>query len=173
MQQQMFKEPPAGIRIRQRPGWCSRELWETLTGLVEDGRLAVDVQFSRAERKRLRKKKQIKPSVWAEKHRVLVKSRLPGLWKNSVTPYLVGIMDVMALPFVREVCICKAPQTGVSEATMNFIGSRIDLAAGDVLYTFPDQKLTNENFEDRIQPMIKNSARLRSYLTGGKSYNFV
>jgi len=168
MQQQMFKEPPAGIRIRQRPGWCSRELWETLTGLVEDGRLAVDVQFSRAERKRLRKKKQIKPSVWAEKHRVLVKSRLPGLWKNSVTPYLVGIMDVMALPFVREVCICKAPQTGVSEATMNFIGSRIDLAAGDVLYTFPDQKLTNENFEDRIQPMIKNSARLRSYLTGGK-----
>lgn len=168
MQQQIFKDPRPGIRVRRRPGWCSRSLWETLTGLVDGGRLAVDVQFSKAERKRLRKKKQIKPSVWAEKHRVLVKSRLPGLWKNDVTPYLVGIMDVMALPYVREVCICKAPQTGVSEATMNFIGSRIDLAAGDVLYTFPDQKLTNENFDDRIQPMIKNSARLRSYLTGGK-----
>jgi phage terminase large subunit GpA-like protein len=63
--------------------------------------------------------------VWAEKHRVLVTSRLPGLWKNDVTPYLVGIMDVMALPFVWDVCICKAPQTGVSEATMNFIGFRI------------------------------------------------
>ncbi len=70
---------------------------------------------------------------------------------------------------VRPGCLyLQGPQTGVSEATMNFIGSRIDLAAGDVLYTFPDQKLTNENFEDRIQPMIKNSARLRSYLTGGK-----
>ena len=155
--------------VRQRPAWCSASLWETVTGLSDNGRVAVDVQFSKAERKRLRKKKQIKPSVWSEKHRVLVKSRLPGLWKNDVTPYLVGIMDVMALPYVREVCICKAPQTGVSEATMNFIGSRIDLAPGDVLYTFPDQKLTNENFADRLQPMIQNSVRLRSYMLGGKN----
>src|SRR6056297_2737781 len=117
MQKQIFKEDPPGIRIRKRPAWCSGQLWETLSGLHDDGRVAVDVQFSKAERKRLRKKKQIKPSAWAEKHRILVKSRLPGLWKNNVTPYLVGIMDVMARPFVREVCICKAPQTGVSEAT--------------------------------------------------------
>ena len=78
-------------------------------------------------------------------------------------------MDAAALPYVREMVICKAPQTGVSEAIMNFIGSRVDLAPGDVLYTFPDQKLTNENFEDRLHDMFLKSLRLRSFLTGNKN----
>ncbi|MCG8639163.1 MAG: phage terminase large subunit family protein [Desulfobacterales bacterium] len=165
---ELFEKEKPGIRIDKRPKWCSKDLWQTLCGLMENGMLAVDVQFSKAERKRLRKRKQINPSVWAEKNRVLVKSRLPGQWKNDVTPYLVGIMDIWALPFVRESSICKGPQTGVSEAAMNFLGSRIDLAPGDVLYTFPNEKLTNENFEDRLHDLIKRSVRLRSYMTGNK-----
>ena len=160
-------EEKKGIRVKQ-PKWISRSLWKTLSGLMNEGMLECDIQFSKAERKRLRKRKQIPPSKWAELYRVLVKSRYPGAWKNDLTPYLVGIMDTAALPYVREMVICKAPQTGVSEAIMNFIGSRVDLAPGDVLYTFPDQKLTNENFEDRLHDMFRKSMRLRSYLTGNK-----
>lgn len=161
---QLF-EDKTGIHVK-RPKWCSEDLWRTLTGLMVGGVLAVNVIFSRAERKILRKRKQIKPSIWSEKHRVLVKSVLPGLWKNSVTPYLVGIMDAAALAFVREIITCKAPQTGVSEVINNFIGSRIDLAPGDVLCTYPDESTAKTNFKDRVGPMITNSVRLRSYLTG-------
>ncbi|CCK81221.1 terminase gpA endonuclease subunit [Desulfobacula toluolica] len=160
----LFKEKEE-IRVK-RPAWCSRELWQTLTGLMIEGVLSVNVAFSRAERKVLRKRKQIKPSVWSEKHRVLVKSVLPGLWKNSVTPYSVGIMDAAALPFVREIIVCKSPQTGISEVAHSFIGSRIDLAPGDILYTYPDEKTSNDNAKDRVTPMLQNSVRLRSYLTG-------
>ncbi|MCG8634207.1 MAG: phage terminase large subunit family protein, partial [Desulfobacterales bacterium] len=161
---QIFEEKE-GIRTK-RPAWCSQELWQTLTDLMDGESLEVNVTFSRAERKVLRKRKQIKPSLWAEKHRVLVKSVLPGLWKNSVTPYLVGIMDAAALPFVRELIICKAPQTGVTEGIHNFIGSRVDLAAGDVLYVYPDEKTARDNAKDRVIPMLTNSVRLRSFLTG-------
>jgi len=122
--------------------------------------------FSRPERRRLRKRKQVLPSVWSEKHRVVIKSVLPGAWKNSVTPYLVGIMDAGARPFVREVITCKAPQTGVSECINNFIGSRVDMAPGDWLCTYPDESTTKTNFKDRVIPMFKNSVRLRSFLTG-------
>ena len=160
----LFKEKEE-IRVK-RPKWCSEDLWQTLTGLMVGGILTVNVAFSKAERKILRKRKQIKPSVWSEKHRVLVKSVLPGLWKNSVTPYLVGIVDAAALPYIREIIICKAPQTGVSEIAHNFVGSRIDLAPGDVLYTFPEENTARGNAKDRVTPMILNSVRLRSYLTG-------
>ncbi|MCP3941686.1 MAG: terminase [Desulfobacteraceae bacterium] len=161
---QLFEDKKE-IRVT-KPRWCSEQLWQTLTDAMVKGKLLVNVVFSRTERKILRKRKQIKPSVWSEKHRVLVKSVLPGLWKNSVTPYLVGIMDAAARAFVREIITCKAPQTGVSEVINNFIGSRIDMAPGDVLCTYPDENTAKTNFKDRVLPMITNSVRLRSYLTG-------
>ncbi|EMS79186.1 terminase gpA endonuclease subunit [Desulfotignum phosphitoxidans] len=166
---QLFKnteKDPSVFQVPGRPAWCPESLWATLVGLMDTGRLKTLVQFSKAERRVLKKRRQIPPSVWAEKHRVLVKSVLPGLWKNSVTPYLVGIMDAAALPFVREVIVCKAPQTGVSEGAHNFIMSRVDMAPGDVLYVFPDESTARGNAKDRVTPALVNSTRLRSYLTG-------
>jgi phage terminase large subunit GpA-like protein len=162
-------EEKQGIEIHGRPAWMSPDLWQTLTSVMSDGRLDVGVVFSKAERKRLRKKKPVMPSIWSEDHRVLIKSVLPGAWRNSVTPYLVGIMDTAARPFVREITTCKAPQTGVSECINNFIGWTADRAPGDWLCTYPDETTSNTNFKDRIGPMMKNSVRLRSYLTGNKN----
>ena len=111
---QLFKDSKV-IRIKSKPAWCSDELWQTLVDAMGDRLCVVEFSFSKAERKVMRKRKPIKVSVWAEKHRVLTMSALPGIWKNSVTPYLVGIMDATGLPFVHEINICKTPQTGVSE----------------------------------------------------------
>lgn len=146
----------------------SDELWDTLTRVMDTGRLGVEFSFSKAERKVLRKKKPIKVSEWAEKHRILTMSALPGIWHNDVTPYLVGIMDAAALPFVREITICKTPQTGGSEGVHNFVGYCIDRAAGPVLYVYPDEKTAGENSKDRVLPMINASPRLRSYFTGAE-----
>jgi len=161
---QLFKDKD---RIElTRPVWCSADLWDTLESVMEKDQLSGEISFTRAEKKVLRKRKPIKVSDWSEKHRVLTMSVLPGIWHNDVTPYLIGIMDALALAYVREGNICKTPQTGGSEAIHNFVGSRIDRAPGPVLYIYPDEKTGVENIKDRIIPMIQASPRLKSYLTG-------
>ncbi len=119
-----------------------------------------------AERKVMYKPRQIPTSEWAEKHRVLVKSVLPGGWKNSNAPYLTGIMDAAVAPYVETVILCKTPQIGGTEVMHNFAGRCIDVDPGDILYVFPDDKVARENAKDRILPMITSSARLRRYRTG-------
>jgi len=160
----LFKDKEK-IEVRQ-PVWCGDDLWESLVQVMEKDSLQVEFFFSRAEKKVLRKRKPIKVSDWAGKYRVLTMSVLPGIWHNDITPYLIGIMDAAALPFVREVNICKTPQTGGSEAVHNFVGYCIDRAPGPVLYVYPDEKTAVENSKDRILPMIEAAPQLRSYFTG-------
>jgi len=161
---QLFKDKNTLI-FSTRPAWCSDDLWQILVNAMGPAGLKVAFCFSRPEKKVLRKHKPIKVSSWAEKHRILTMSVLPGIWHNDVTPYLVGVMDAAALPFVREINICKTPQTGGSEAVHNFVGYCIDRAAGPVLYVYPDEKTAGENSKDRVLPMIQASPRLRSYFT--------
>lgn len=122
--------------------------------------------FSKAERRIFRYKKPIKISAWAEQHRVLQGGSIPGRWQNLFTPYLTGIMDAAASPGIETVIICKSPQTGGSEAGHNLVGWCIDYNPGAVMYVYPDEKTARDNARDRIIPMLTNSPRLRSYLTG-------
>lgn len=161
----LFKESSA-IGSPGQPGWCSDGLWDSVAGGMDQGRRRVKVKFSRAERKIFRKRKSIKVSQWVEKHRVLTMSALPGIWRNEVTPYLVGIMDAAALPFVHEINVCATPQTGKTESAHNFVGYCIDRAPGPVMYIYPDETTGKENMDDRIIPMIMSSPRLRTHLTG-------
>jgi len=124
------------------------------------------LRLTPAERKVWRKRRPIAPSVWAERHRVLTMSSVPGRWKNRTAPYLAGIMDAAAYKSIEEIVVCAAPQTGKSEAVNTFIGYCVDRAPGSVLYIFPDEQTARENSRDRIQPMITASNRLRSYMTG-------
>ena len=160
------------IKPGSRPSYISPDMWSRLFGhrdVAQRGkkaRLRMGVVPCGSERKVCRRRKKIAVSDWAERHRVLTMSALPGKWHNSVTPYLTGIMDTMAAVFVREVVLCKTPQTGGSEATHNFIGYCIDRAPGPVLYVYPDEDTAKENSNDRVLPMIQSSPRLASYLTG-------
>ena len=122
--------------------------------------------FTAPERRIYRKRRKIPVSEWCEKYRVVTMSSLPGKWRNEVTPYLAGIMDASFFPSVETTIICKAPQTGGSEAVNNCIGYAADRAPGPVLYVYPDELTSQENIRDRIQPMFSSSLRLRSFLTG-------
>ncbi len=136
--------------------------------ITREGNIVYVGSFSRGDKKVMRARRAVKPSKWAEDHRILTMSVKNGPWRNEVTPYLVGIMDAAAFPSVRDIDICKAPQTGVSEASHNFVGYSIDRDPGPVLYIYPDEKTAQENSKDRILPMITSSARLQSYLTGAQ-----
>jgi phage terminase large subunit GpA-like protein len=150
------------IKVRA-PAWLPESI---RLQLKEQGQLCYTLQVSDAERKALRKKKPLPVSQWAERHRVLTMSSIPGPWHNRVTPYLQGIMDASVVASIETIIICAAPQTGKSEAAHNFVGHAIDRAPGPVLYVYPDENTARDNSRDRIQPMIQSSARLRSYHTG-------
>ena len=120
---------------------------------------SVHFQFSRGERKIMRRRKPVPVSQWAEKYRIVEMSSIPGKWKNLFTPYLTGIMDAAGTPGVETVIICKSPQTGGSECGHNFVGWCIDRSPGPVMYVFPDEITARENARDRIIPMITGSPR--------------
>lgn len=148
------------------PAWLSPSITRELEERIRAGLPLIRFQFSKGERKVMRRRKPILVSQWAEKYRIVAMSSIPGKWKNLFTPYLVGIMDAAGTPGVETVIICKSPQTGGSEAGHNLVGWCIDRSPGPVMYVFPDEITARENARDRIIPMITGSARLREYMTG-------
>ncbi len=147
------------------PAWLPVSIKDKIT---REGNVVFVGSFSRGDKKVMRARRAVKPSKWAEDHRILTMSVKNGPWRNEVAPYLIGIMDAAAFPSVRDLDICKAPQAGVSEASHNFVGYSIDRDPGPVLYIYPDEKTAQENSKDRILPMITSSVRLKSYLTGAQ-----
>lgn len=140
--------------------------WLPPSLLAIPGEIRHRVSWSDPERKIFRKHKKIPVSVWCERYRNVTMSVLPGRWRNSVTPYLAGIMDASFFLSVRTIIVCKAPQVGMTEAALNCIGYAIDRDPGPVLCIYPDELTARENNQDRIQPMIRTSPRLRGYMTG-------
>jgi phage terminase large subunit GpA-like protein len=131
------------------------------------GPVRVRLRFpSEPEQKIFRKHKKIPVSRWCERYRYVTMSVLPGRWRNEVTPYLAGIMDASFFPSVQTIILCKGPQVGGSESINNCLGYAIDRDPGPALCIYPDEQTARENSQDRIQPMIKTSPRLRSYMTG-------
>lgn len=148
------------------PAWMPKETADAVWAYVKDHPEPYTFCFCKGERKVFHKRQPVAVSSWAEKHRVLTMSSVPGRWKNVFTPYLRGIMNTMGTKGVETVIICKSPQTGGSEAGHNFVGYCIDRDPGPVMYVFPDEITARENAHDRIIPMLKSSPRLREYLTG-------
>ena len=123
------------------------------------------VRFFPAEREVFRKKENIAPSQWAEKYRTVTMGAHTGPWRNSITPYLPFIMDTWALPYVREVVICKSPQTGGTETIYNCLAYAMDRDPSVMMIVMPDREAARKVAEDRIIPMLKQSPRLASLIS--------
>lgn len=151
---------PQLITLTTAPPWLPLSLHQ------RPAPVRINFRFSAAERRVFRKRRKIRVSEWCEKHRVLTMSSLAGPWRNEITPYLAGIMDASFFVSVREISLCKSPQTGGSEGVNNCIGYAADRDPGPVMYVYPDQEVSKENCNDRIQPMFTSSRRLRETMTG-------
>lgn len=146
-------------RITCRPAWWPCDYPEVMAGRAHVYRMG-------AEKLRLKKPRRIPVSQWAEKYRVVMQSSRPGKWRNATAAYQAGIMDAIDHPAVETVVNCKPPQAGGTECAHNFVGSRVDMDPGEVLYVYPDDPTATLNSKDRIQPMLENSPRMRVYMTG-------
>jgi phage terminase large subunit GpA-like protein len=82
------------------------------------------------------------------------------------TPYLRGIMDAAADPFVEEIVCLKGAQLGWSDLCRNVMGYWVDLDPGPTLVLMPDQNSADNFKVERIDPMVKNTPAIRAHLTG-------
>lgn len=102
-------------------------------------------------------------SKWAEENRVLDSrsSDTPGKWKNSLTPYLVGIMDAFNNYEVEEIVFCKPTQVGGTEAMQNMIGYIIDQEPAPTMIVYPSDVLGQATVVNRLRPMITSASSLK------------
>lgn len=95
-------------------------------------------------------------SQWAEKYRRLdaKSSAMPGPWRNSMTPYLVGIMDEFNNYATEEIIFCKPTQCGGTEAAQNIVGYIVAQDPSPTMIVYPTDVLAKSVSENRLKPML-------------------
>lgn len=125
----------------------------------------------------------LKPSEWAEKHRVMTSdvTPFPGPFSFRHTPYSKEIVDCLSPDHpARIVAVKKGAQIGFSTSVLeNGIGYIISEHPGNILFLSGHQDLTEEAMNTKIdqmidscglRPMIKpNVLRKRNQRTGDTS----
>ena len=136
--------------------------------------------FLKTIKKAIQPDERIGIAEWSERYRILPEHGTePGKWRNSRTPYLVGIMDALSgmqsnvtryahddhRPFdnswVVIVGLQKGHQLGGSALGENFIGRSITTAAGNILGVFATKDDAEKWEVDRFEPMRLLTRELR------------
>jgi phage terminase large subunit GpA-like protein len=111
-------------------------------------------------------------SSWADSYRVLSSesSAEPGQWITAKAPYEGEIMDAISDPFCPRVVVQKASQVGITDsAILNPIGYYMDEDPCPILVVQPTIELAEAFSTDRLQPMLRDSPRLRGKVADPKS----
>lgn len=103
-------------------------------------------------------------SEWADTYRFLSpeSSPEPGKWRTSRAPYLKGIMDACADPFIEEVCVKGSAQFGKSECINNAAGYFIHLDPGPIMILQPRVEDAEKYSKVRLATMIRDTPVLKS-----------
>lgn len=122
-------------------------------------------RFTPSERRIFAKKEPLTPSEWAERYRIVPIGAHRGAWRNDISPHLVKIMDTWAQSHIREVVICKSPQTGGTESMFNCMAYAMDRDPSTMMLVMPSEATAKKSNADRIIPMIVESPRLQSLIS--------
>ena len=105
----------------------------------------------------LRPVERLTVSEWAAKYRVLPDGNaIPGPWSNSVTPYLVEIMDAFSDDMVEEIVFVKPTQVGGTSAMENMLGSLIAQDPAPAMVVYPSDDLAERTTESKLEPMVRS-----------------
>lgn len=106
----------------------------------------------------LSRPEQLTVSEWAEKYRILDESSaLPGRWSNSITPYLVGIMDCFNDPYIEHINFVKSTQVGGTEALINATGWIITQNPSPTMIVYPTDDLAKDVSNDKLKPAYRKT----------------
>ena len=103
----------------------------------------------------LRPPERLTVSQWAEKKRILTGGAIPGPFRNSVTPYLVEIMDAFSDDVIEEIIFVKPTQVGGTTVMENMIGALVDQDPAPTMVVYPSDDLAETTAETRLVPMFK------------------
>lgn len=137
----------------------------TAAALKIDDRHAISLVFTPGERCVFKKREKLTVSEWSAKYRVVTNGPMTGKWRNEVTPYLVEPMDTWQQPWIREVYLCFAPQTGKTQVAFNCMSYAIDQRPSGMMYIMPDEKVTKRISKRRIGPMFKGTPRISALMS--------
>lgn len=121
--------------------------------------------FTEAERRIFQPREDMRTSAWAARYRIVTDGDHAGRWTNELTPYLVEPMDVLDLPYVEEIYLCFAPQTGKSQVAFNFLSKRADQDPGPAMYVLPDMFLCSRLSNRRLIPTFRATPRTSALLS--------
>ena len=113
-------------------------------------------------------REQLGVSEWAGRHRVVTLADRPGPWDNSITPYLVEVMDAFADPAVRTIAIKKGSQTGGTEAVYNMLFWAVDQRPGLCMFVYPDADSASDQNELRFVPTMEATPKIKAHMSGRK-----
>lgn len=109
----------------------------------------------------LRPVARVKVSAWAETYRILPDGNsIPGAWRNSVTPYLVEIMDAFSDELIESIVFVKPTQVGGTSAMENMLGSLIAQDPGPTMLVYPSDDLAERTVDSKLRPMIRKCQAL-------------
>jgi len=120
----------------------------------------------------LRPPSKLKLSDWADRYRILSSesSAEPGQWMTSKAPYEREIMNAISDPFCSRVVVQKASQVGITDsAILNPVGYFMDQDPCPMLVVQPTIELAEAFSTDRLQPMLRDSPRLKGLVAESRS----
>jgi phage terminase large subunit GpA-like protein len=74
-------------------------------------------------------------------------------------------MDTWDDPWIREIYLCFAPQTGKTQVAYNCVAASVARDWGPIFYVMPDEKVTKRMARRRIRPMFRLSPSLAELLS--------
>lgn len=106
-------------------------------------------------------------SAWADRDRYLPESSAArgARWRTSATPYLAAIMDAILEPDARKIAICKAAQTGGTEAALNMIGFSIAHDPTPMLFVLPTFQDAEKFSKGKLADMLRTTPTLRAVVS--------
>jgi phage terminase large subunit GpA-like protein len=113
-------------------------------------------------------------SEWADKERRLSKkgSAEPGPWHTDRNPPLREPMDCLsARSTVNEVVLCWPIQFGKTEVGINSLGYFMANSSGPVMVCLPSEVGMNKWINQKLNPMIEDTAAIQDVLTTQNSRN--
>lgn len=112
----------------------------------------------------LRPPEEITVSQWAKKYRLLDErsSAMSGYWKNSVTPYLAGIMDEFSNWSTEKIVFCKPTQVGGTEAMNNMLAYAAAQDPAPCMIVEPTEEMAESFSDNRLVPMFTKSPALKA-----------
>ena len=111
-------------------------------------------------------------SQWAEAHRVLdgTVSPIPGKWRNSVMPPLVGIMDALSPSDPCQfVALQKGAQVGGTEVGNNWVGHTIHHDPCPMLVVQSSVSMGEDYSKRRLQHLIDTTPELSARVAVARS----